>query len=81
MKKDVHSNIDFVGVGVWFLLFLSFFWPPEMTCVLPQRVEYFFDKRNINIRRYQIHPASTTTQYSNDSTDAHNQKKITKTKK
>jgi hypothetical protein len=36
---------------------------------------YFFDKEYILIsRRYQLHPTSATTQYSNSITDAHNQK-------
>jgi hypothetical protein len=44
--------------------------------------EHFFDKGNILIsRRYQLYPVSVTTQYPNDSTDAHNQKKREETKK
>jgi hypothetical protein len=36
----------------------------------------FFDKKYILIlRRYQLHSASATTQYSNSITDAHSQKK------
>jgi hypothetical protein len=42
----------------------------------------FFDKKYILISRwYQLHPASTTTQYLNGSTDAHNQKQKDDTKK
>jgi hypothetical protein len=36
----------------------------------------FFDKEYILIsKRYQLHPASATTQHPNDITDAHSQKK------
>jgi hypothetical protein len=42
----------------------------------------FFDKGNILIsKRYQLHSASATTHHSNDTMDAHNQKREKKTKK
>jgi hypothetical protein len=41
----------------------------------------FFDKEHILIsRRYQLHPASATTQCPYSNTDAHSQKKICKKK-
>jgi hypothetical protein len=37
---------------------------------------HFFDKEHILIsRKYQLHPASATTECLSDNTDAHNQKK------